>query len=229
MPNLDEHCKHCLARYGVEGRDIHQWLDEPSKEYASSHRQFRHDTESVKLVGELFSKNYGRSLAESIALDHIMADHEEEIKNRNIQIVVNLPEQKEMPSIHCLYCKTLLKPSDQVCPKCGSSRAKITYELDRNIEMEKLKLQEKKKQLRKELKLELKYSSQTPYERLYWYWWYRWLTGINKGSVGKEDLAVLDKLVSEDLKKDPNLENRWFDSLSEQQRSLLHIKKIEKT
>jgi len=232
MPNLEEHCARCLKRYGVEGRDIHSWLDEPSREYAASHRQFRHDTETVRLAGELFGSVYGKEIAENIALDHIMADHEEEIKKRNIPIIVNLPEQKELPSIPCAYCKTLLKPSDQFCPQCGASRTKINDQLDRNVEMEKLKLQEKKKRLRKELKLELKYSKKTAYERLWQKWWLRWYTVAFKedsDSDSKVELAALERLVSEDLKKDPNLENRWYDSLSEQQRRILHIKKIEKT
>ena len=63
MPNLEEHCEKTLKRYGVEGRDIHAWLDEPSREFAASHRQFRHDTETVRLVGELFGKTYGRNVA----------------------------------------------------------------------------------------------------------------------------------------------------------------------
>ena len=155
-----------------------------------------------------------------------MADHEEEIKKRSIPIIVNLPEQKELPSIPCAYCKTLF------CPQCGASRTKIIDQLDRNVEMEKLKLQEKKKRLRKELKLELKYSKKTAYERLWQKLWLRWYTvAFNKDSDSdsKVELAVLERLVSEDLKKDPNLENRWYDSLSEQQRRALHIKKIEKT
>ena len=82
MPNIEEHCSHTLKRYGVEGRDIHQWLDETSRKYTSGHRQFRHDTETIKLVGEIFGKNYGKGLAENIALDHIMLDHKEEIERR---------------------------------------------------------------------------------------------------------------------------------------------------
>jgi tetratricopeptide (TPR) repeat protein len=35
------------------------------------------------LVGEIFGAKYGRELAESIALDHITADHEEEVRHRN--------------------------------------------------------------------------------------------------------------------------------------------------
>ena len=83
MPNLEEHCRHTLRRYGVEGRDIHQWLDEPARRYASGHRQFRHDSETIKLVGEIFGEKYGAQSAENIALDHILTDHQEEIKRRN--------------------------------------------------------------------------------------------------------------------------------------------------
>jgi hypothetical protein len=155
-----------MKRYGVEGRDIHSWLDEPSREYAGSHRQFRHDTETVRLVGELFGKTYGKNLAENIALDHIMVDHEQEIKNRNPSIVVN-PENKEIPSIPCSYCNTLLKPSDQLCPKCGASRTKIVEKFNRAYEIEKIKLQEERKNLKKEMKRELFLKSLTPDERLH--------------------------------------------------------------
>ena len=65
MPSLEEHCKRTLKRYGVEGGNIHKWLDEPSRKYAGAHRQFRHDTETIRLVGEIFEKKYGKSLAES--------------------------------------------------------------------------------------------------------------------------------------------------------------------
>ena len=83
MPNLEEHCKHSLKRYGVEGRDIHIWLDEPSRHYAGIHREFRHDEKTIILVGKTFGKIYGEDKAQAIALDHIMADHEESLKKRS--------------------------------------------------------------------------------------------------------------------------------------------------
>lgn len=83
IPQHEEHCQHSLKRYGIRGDDIHSYIDEPSKSYSQSHRQYRHDSNTVKLVGEMFGRKYGRELAENIALDHIMADHEEEVKNRN--------------------------------------------------------------------------------------------------------------------------------------------------
>ena len=163
MPNLEEHCRRTLKRYGLEGRDVHAWLDEPSREYATAHRQFRHDTETIRLAGEIFGKVYGKSLAENIALDHIMVDHEEEIKRRNTTIAVSLPEKKEIPAIPCSYCNTLLKPSDQLCPKCGASRTKIIEQFDRAYELEKLKLQKKKKELKEELEIELEYKEMPLY------------------------------------------------------------------
>jgi len=170
MPNLEEHCKRTQKRYGVEGRDIHEWLDTPSRKYGGAHRQFRHDTETIRLVGEIFGKKYGKSLAENIALDHIMLDHEGEIEKRRT-IVVKFPEKKEIPSIPCSFCSTLLKPSDQFCPKCGASRTKIIEKFDRIFEMEKIKLQEKKKKLKRELKLELALGELTQEQRVYlWKW-----------------------------------------------------------
>ena len=54
MPNLEEHSKHTFERYGVEGKEIHKWMDEPSRIYSTSHRQFRHDDDTIKLIGEYF-------------------------------------------------------------------------------------------------------------------------------------------------------------------------------
>lgn len=94
MPNLEEHCKHSLKRYGVEGGDIHIWLDEPSRHYAGIHREFRHDEKTIILAGETFGKIYGEDKAQAIALDHIMADHEESIKKRREKNGVALSEIK---------------------------------------------------------------------------------------------------------------------------------------
>jgi len=209
MPSLEEHCKRTLKRYGVEGRDIHAWLDEPSREYATAHRQFRHDTETIRLVGETFGKIYGKSLAENIALDHVMLDHEEEIKKR-ATIVVKFPEEKEIPSIPCGYCNTLLKPSDQFCPNCGASRAKIIAEFDKAYEMEKLKIQEKKKKLKEELKKELELRGWTPEKRMDY--WKRLRADPRSRSLFPplaRDYAILEKLVQEDLQRDPELEKRY--------------------
>ena len=196
MPNLEEHCKSTLKHYGVEGRDIHAWLDEPSRQYAGTHRQFRHDSETVRLVGEVFGKKYGKSLAENIALDHIMLDHEEEIEKR-ATIVVQFPPEKEIPCIPCSHCNTLLKPSDQFCPKCGASRTKIIEEFDRAYEMEKLKLREKKNKLRRELKLELPLRELTPEERVYL--WVDSSTSLETdwimGFGTYEDMLVLQNVV----------------------------------
>jgi len=215
MPNLEEHCRRTLKRYGVEGRDIHAWLDEPSRQYATAHRQFRHDTETIRLAGEIFGKVYGKSLAENIALDHIMIDHEEEIKRRNTTIVVNLPEKREIPAIPCSYCNTLLKPSDQLCPKCGASRTKIIEQFDRAYELEKLKLQKKKKELKEELEIELEYKEMPPLQRLHMLKGHRELAskiGNRLPSIVKST-EILERLVQEDLRNDPELEKKYESEL----------------
>lgn len=74
VPSLEEHCRHTLERYGVTGEEIHKFMDELYKVLGREHRQFRHNIENVKLVGELFGKKYGKELAENIALDHLMLD-----------------------------------------------------------------------------------------------------------------------------------------------------------
>jgi hypothetical protein len=88
MPNLEEHCKHSKERYGFDGREIHQWLDEPSQLYCGSHRGFRHDEETIVLAGNRFGKNYGegligRKIAEEIALDHFILDHQESLNKHS--------------------------------------------------------------------------------------------------------------------------------------------------
>ena len=100
-------------------------------------------------------------------------------------------------------------------------------EIDRNKEMERLRLQKRKKELREELKIELEYEDKTPYERLNQYWWYK---GLGRNTTEKIVVAikVLERLIAEDLKKDPDVADRWFNSLSKQQKSLLRIEKIEK-
>lgn len=210
MPNLEEHCRRTIERYGVEGRDIHSWLDEPSREYAASHREFRHDSETVRLVGELFGKTYGSSLAENIALDHIMVDHEEEIRKRKPEN--SLPDENE---ISCSYCEASLKPSDQVCPKCGASRTIIIEQNDRANELDKLRLQKEKKELKEELKLELSYREKTPIQRMYdlnRYRSYSFRHGLEK------NIAILDRLVKEDVKNDPELGRKLKDALETQAR-----------
>jgi len=220
MPNLEEHCKRTQKRYGVEGRDIHEWLDTPSRKYGGAHRQFRHDTETIRLVGEIFGKKYGKSLSENIALDHIMSDHEEEIRKRRT-VVVKFPEKKEIPSIPCSYCNTLLKPSDQFCPSCGASRKRIIEEFDRVYEMEKIKLQEKRKRLRKELKHELALGEKTPEERIaLWKEEERIAReyGVEISELPRYD-PVLEKLVQEDFKRHPELEERFHEEMAEKTRA----------
>ena len=206
MPNLEGHCKRTLKRYGVKGRDIHEWLDKPSRKYAGTHRQFRHDTETIRLVGEVFGKKYGRSLAENIALDHIMLDHEEEIKKHRT-IIVKLPEKKEIPSIPCSHCNTLLKPSDQFCPNCGASRKAIIEEFDRAYEMEKVKLKEEKKRLREELKRELHFREKTPEERLSL--WIKYTQGDPRDPIYSQRYPILTKLIREDFEKHPEIKNKF--------------------
>jgi len=87
MPDHEEHCQHSLQRYGVRADDIHSFLDEPSKEFGPAHREFRHDSETVELVGEMFGAKYGCEVAENVALDHIMLDHAQEIQQRKLEVL----------------------------------------------------------------------------------------------------------------------------------------------
>jgi hypothetical protein len=216
MPNLEEHCRRTMKSYGVEGRDIYSWLDEPSREYASSHREFRHDSDTVRLVGELFGKTYGNSLAENIALDHIMVDHEEEIRKRKPEST-NVTNNNE---ISCIYCEASLKPSDQICPKCGASRTSTIEQNIRANELDKLRLQKEKKELKEELKLELSYREKTPLQRMYDLNYYKNFQNQNPRfrRMHDKNIMILDRLIKEDIKNDPELGRKLKDALEVQAR-----------
>jgi len=77
MPSLEEHCKHTGKRYGVEGRDINSWMDEPSQVAGGAHREFRHDLESLPIAIRIFESKYGAEMVENIFLDHLRADSKE--------------------------------------------------------------------------------------------------------------------------------------------------------
>ena len=131
MPNHEEHCEHSLKRYGVKGEDIHTFLDEPCRVAGQNHRQFRHDTKTIKLVGDIFGEKYGRELAESIALDHITADHENEIKNRNNEILI-------MKCPNCGGRLTKDQEGNRTCAYCGYETKLSDIRQLENIETIKL-------------------------------------------------------------------------------------------
>jgi hypothetical protein len=77
MPSHEEHCQHSEKRYGVRGDDIHTWIDEPSQISGGSHRNYRHDLNSLPTAIQIFGKLYGAEMVENIFLDHLKADSEE--------------------------------------------------------------------------------------------------------------------------------------------------------
>lgn len=134
MPCHEEHCQDSLKKYGYRADDIHTWMDQPSKKWQGSHRQFRHDTETVKLAGDIFGKKYGRELAKNIALDHIMADHKEGLNQTNESVLMK-----------CANCGGQLaeKSGKLVCDYCGyQTRASIIT--DEAYEFTKLPAKTKK-------------------------------------------------------------------------------------
>jgi len=71
-PVLIEHCNLTFSRYGVYGRDIHIWMDEPIKLYGPNHRHVRHDPNQQIPIE--FILKYGLELARNIMLDHLLED-----------------------------------------------------------------------------------------------------------------------------------------------------------
>jgi len=82
LPELEEHCKHTFKRYGIRGDDIHSWMDEPSQISGGSHRNYRHDLESLPIAIKMFEAKYGAEMVENIFLDHLKADSEESRKRK---------------------------------------------------------------------------------------------------------------------------------------------------
>lgn len=78
MPNQKEHCAHTLSLYGVEGRDIHSWIDSPVKIVGPTHQRFRHTKGMVAEVIKIFGESYDgdAQLIENIVLDHLSMDRD---------------------------------------------------------------------------------------------------------------------------------------------------------
>jgi len=77
MPSLEEHCKRSTERYGINGREIHQWIDEPVTTIPGmNHREYRHNKKDFAYLPENLRLKYG-GIALQIFLDHITYDNEE--------------------------------------------------------------------------------------------------------------------------------------------------------
>jgi len=84
MPDHEEHCLHSEKRYGVRGDDVHRWIDEPSQVAGGSHRNYRHDLDSLSTAIQMFGE-YGAEMVENIFLDHLLLDSREDRKNKEIK------------------------------------------------------------------------------------------------------------------------------------------------
>jgi hypothetical protein len=76
MPELRDHEKQSMSKYGKSFTQLHQWMDFPSKGFGKRHRMFRHDP---KVTPEEAKKLFGKN-ADHACLDHIVMDLDEEYK-----------------------------------------------------------------------------------------------------------------------------------------------------
>ncbi|MGD6852476.1 MAG: hypothetical protein ACQCN6_10505 [Candidatus Bathyarchaeia archaeon] len=90
MPDNEIHCKHTLENYGIDGKEIHIWIDEPCKIYGSSHRQVRHNVEGIKDAVRIFGAKYGEEIVKKVMIDHILLDAEFEKQNKVIEGIVEI-------------------------------------------------------------------------------------------------------------------------------------------
>lgn len=75
MKTCEEHCEHTRKRYGISGREIHEWMDSPVKVVGALHRKFRHDIKKdLPAAHAIFDRYYGPTMVENIFLDHLIAD-----------------------------------------------------------------------------------------------------------------------------------------------------------
>ncbi len=77
MPDLNIHMEQSLFYYGYDFKELHQWIDDPSKLYAGSHRVVRHDIDDIKLVLEIFKDKVPekyRMFIRDAFLDHLILD-----------------------------------------------------------------------------------------------------------------------------------------------------------
>jgi hypothetical protein len=126
MPNLEEHCKHCLERYGVEGRTIHKWIDEPARYYGKAHRELRHDLETANYVAEEFGAECGEGakgqyLAKLCYFDHIFLDIEESKKktsshNYTEEEIKEFEQQKPIVEQEVVRIQKQIKQLDELPP-----------------------------------------------------------------------------------------------------------------
>jgi len=75
MPNLREHHRADIKKWGKKIADeykwVHEWLDSPQKVLGKEHRKFFHDQQTVEFIGQ----GWG-IVAQAIARDHIELDKE---------------------------------------------------------------------------------------------------------------------------------------------------------
>ena len=72
MPNNKIHRIFTRRKYGVDGGDIHRWMDEPSQYLGPAHRILRH--EYSLWIPNVFIEKFGLSLAQAIVRSHIWLD-----------------------------------------------------------------------------------------------------------------------------------------------------------
>jgi len=63
---------HTKKRYGVTGKNLHRWIDEPSLLLAGSHRKYRHDPNTELPL--IYIEEFGKERARDIHLDHLYLD-----------------------------------------------------------------------------------------------------------------------------------------------------------
>lgn len=93
IPELKEHEKDSINKYGKPFTELHQWMDYPVKGYGKRHRIFRHDP---KVTPEQAKKLFGEN-ADHSCLDHIVLDLDE--LHRIINKGKNISSQTQIISI----------------------------------------------------------------------------------------------------------------------------------
>jgi len=71
---LDRHMLRAKTLFGIDGKEVHEWLDEFALLYGANHRVYRHNWRGVQHV----QKCWG-DIAAKIAIQHILDDGDDVI------------------------------------------------------------------------------------------------------------------------------------------------------
>ena len=72
IPSNEEHAQHTYRLYGFYGRELHRWIDIPSRTHGGMHRRFRHNARKPPCFSSI--AKYGYDMARKLQIAHLRLD-----------------------------------------------------------------------------------------------------------------------------------------------------------